>query len=253
MHFQRTLGYTPPWDQIQHLILVAIFRWIRIIITILSRRRFGLVMATIDLASLQLLPTSLSRLDMKSRIISLYNSLRTSKYEAASLLALERYSVMLPLFFSLLGVYDELPCTLPAFVNPTAPFLIVNAEGKNIPVDFDVEEYRLRLSVLLYKFGLMKQVENVEKSFIEGTVATLNFFSWEETVEEPSQALFLSRLTSRAEALGRRRRRRLGFWVSRLGGFGFQGFGVLGREIEERRRSVGGSDTAQEGRGRRRR
>ncbi|KAM6548269.1 hypothetical protein CsatB_019945 [Cannabis sativa] len=123
--------------------------------------------------------------DMKSRIIYLYNSLRTPKYAAASLLALEPYSVMLPLFFSLLGVYDELPYTLPASVNPVAPFPIVNAEvlpeqvdndcgafvatfveyfieGKNIPADFDVEEYRLRLSVLPYKFGLMKQIDNVE-------------------------------------------------------------------------------------------
>ncbi|KAF4387895.1 hypothetical protein F8388_005512 [Cannabis sativa] len=127
----------------------------------------------------------MGRLDMKFRIIYLYNSLRTPKYETASLLALEPYSVMFPLFFSLLGVYDELPYTLPASVNPTAPFPIVNSEvlleqvdndcgafvaafaeyfieGKNILVDFDVEEYRLRLSVLLYKFGLMKQVENVE-------------------------------------------------------------------------------------------
>ncbi|KAM6571924.1 uncharacterized protein LOC115699154 isoform X1 [Cannabis sativa] len=92
---------------------------------------------------------------------------------------------MLSLFFSLLGVYDELPYTLPASVNPVAPFPIVNAEvlpeqvdndcgafvatfveyfieGKNIPADFDVEEYRLRLSVLPYKFGLMKQIDNVE-------------------------------------------------------------------------------------------
>ncbi|KAF4354760.1 hypothetical protein G4B88_009550 [Cannabis sativa] len=71
-----------------------------------------------------------------------------------------------------------------ASVNPIAPFPIVNAEvlpeqvdndygafiaafaeycieGKNIHADFDVEEYHLRHSVLLYKFGLMKQVENV--------------------------------------------------------------------------------------------
>ncbi|KAM6577108.1 hypothetical protein CsatB_028945 [Cannabis sativa] len=127
----------------------------------------------------------MGRLDMKSRIIYLYNSLRTPKYAASSLLALEPYSVMLPLFFSMLGVYDELPYTLPASVNPVAPFPIVNAdvlpeqvdndcgvfvaafaeyfiEGKNISADFDVEEYRLRLSVLLYKFGLMKQIHNVE-------------------------------------------------------------------------------------------
>ncbi|KAM6566678.1 hypothetical protein CsatA_025806 [Cannabis sativa] len=61
-------------------------------------------------------------------IIYLYDSLRTLKYAAASFLALEPYSVMLPLFFSLLGVYDELPYTLPVSVNPVAFFPIVNAE-----------------------------------------------------------------------------------------------------------------------------
>ncbi|XP_060958671.1 uncharacterized protein LOC115699154 isoform X2 [Cannabis sativa] len=43
-----------------------------------------------------------------------------------------------------------------------ATFVEYFIEGKNIPADFDVEEYRLRLSVLPYKFGLMKQIDNVE-------------------------------------------------------------------------------------------
>ncbi|KAF4366727.1 hypothetical protein F8388_020089 [Cannabis sativa] len=79
----------------------------------------------------------MGRLDMKSRIIYLYNSLRTPKYEAASLLALEPYSIMLSLFFSLLGVYNELPYTLPASMNPTAPFPIVNVEVLPEQVDND--------------------------------------------------------------------------------------------------------------------
>ncbi|KAF4351202.1 hypothetical protein G4B88_023213 [Cannabis sativa] len=83
------------------------------------------------------------------------SSIRTPKYEAASLLSLEPYSVFMMSFL-----------TLPAFVNPTTHFTIVNAEalpeqvdndcgafvadfaeyfieGKNISANFDVEEYRL--------------------------------------------------------------------------------------------------------------
>ena len=69
------------------------------------------------------------RLDVHERTLFLYNSLRTAKMNAAARNAMKAYSVLLPLFFDLLGFWKN-RAQVPASVSdPTAPFRIVELSG----------------------------------------------------------------------------------------------------------------------------
>ncbi|KAM6596696.1 hypothetical protein CsatA_007220 [Cannabis sativa] len=125
------------------------------------------------------------RLDVHERTLFLYNSLRTAKMNAAARNAMKAYSVLLPLFFDLLGFWKN-RAQVPASVSdPTAPFRIVELSGlasqqkndcgayvaafaeffihgKDVPADFDIEVYRTRLASLFYSYGQRKIDESID-------------------------------------------------------------------------------------------
>ncbi|KAF4378411.1 hypothetical protein F8388_021605 [Cannabis sativa] len=132
-------------------------------------------------------------LDLNERIIFLYNSLRTAKMNGAARSAMKTYSVLLPLFFDLLGfcknrsnVHDlgsdpKAPLRLVeiasllllnccfslfllnndcgAFVDAFVEFFI---HGKYVPTDFDIEVYYTRLAALLFSYIQRKNNENID-------------------------------------------------------------------------------------------
>ncbi|KAF4347513.1 hypothetical protein F8388_020368 [Cannabis sativa] len=69
------------------------------------------------------------RLDLNERILFLYNSLRTAKMNVAARNAMKAYSVLLPLFFDLLGFWKNRSHAPPLGSDPTAPLRIVEISG----------------------------------------------------------------------------------------------------------------------------
>ncbi|KAM6587274.1 hypothetical protein CsatA_009879 [Cannabis sativa] len=100
------------------------------------------------------------RLDMNEGIIFLYNSLRTAKMTFAARNAMKAYSVLLPLFFYLLGFWkiveidDNSDCG--AFVAAFAEFFI---HRKDVPSDFDIGGYRTRLAAHFFSYGQRKMMK----------------------------------------------------------------------------------------------
>ncbi|XP_060963962.1 uncharacterized protein LOC133033275 [Cannabis sativa] len=98
------------------------------------------------------------RLDLNDGILFLYNSLRTAKMNDAARNAMKAYSVLLPLFFDLLGLWKNRSHAPDLGYDPTAPLRIVEISvivehfvaafaeffihGKDVPADFDIEVYR---------------------------------------------------------------------------------------------------------------
>ncbi|KAM6563024.1 hypothetical protein CsatB_023022 [Cannabis sativa] len=97
------------------------------------------------------------RLDLNEGILFLYNSLRTAKMNAAARNAMKAYSVLLPLFFDLLGFWKNSDCG--AYVAAFAEFFI---HGKDVPADFDIEVYRTRLAALFFSYGHRKIDESID-------------------------------------------------------------------------------------------
>ncbi|XP_060959599.1 uncharacterized protein LOC133030763 [Cannabis sativa] len=69
------------------------------------------------------------RLDLNEGTLFLYNSLRTAKMNAAARNAMKAYSVLLPLFFDLLGFWKNRAQAPASVSDPTAPFRIVELSG----------------------------------------------------------------------------------------------------------------------------
>ncbi|KAF4364020.1 hypothetical protein G4B88_014977 [Cannabis sativa] len=116
------------------------------------------------------------RLDLNEGILFLYNSLRTAKMNVAARNAMKAYSVLLPLFFDLLGFWKNRSHAPALGSDPTAPLRIVEISGlpsqqkndcgayvaafaeffihgKDVPADFDIEVYRTRLAALCFSYG----------------------------------------------------------------------------------------------------
>jgi hypothetical protein len=69
------------------------------------------------------------RLDLNEGILFLYNSLRTAKMNAAARNAMKAYSVLLPLFFDLLGFWKNRSQAPASGSDPTAPLRLMEISG----------------------------------------------------------------------------------------------------------------------------
>ncbi|KAM6560944.1 hypothetical protein CsatA_030183 [Cannabis sativa] len=125
------------------------------------------------------------RLDLNEGILFLYNSLRTAKMNVAARNAMKAYSVLLPLFFDLLGFWKNRSHAPALGSDPTAPLRIVEISGlpsqqkndcgayvtafaeffihgKDVPADFDIEVYCTRLAALFFSYGQRKIDESID-------------------------------------------------------------------------------------------
>ncbi|KAF4353631.1 hypothetical protein F8388_017954 [Cannabis sativa] len=125
------------------------------------------------------------RLNLNDGNLFLYNSLRTAKMNVTARNAMKAYSVLLPLFFDLLGFWKNRSHAPDLGSDPTAPLRIVEISGlpsqqkndcgayvaafaeffihgKDVPVDFDIEVYRTRLAALFFSYGQRKIDESID-------------------------------------------------------------------------------------------
>ena len=71
----------------------------------------------------------LGRLNIRERILYMYNLLNSGRYEAASMAAMEPYSVLLPMFFELLNFYNIRKDPSAISIDSKAHFFVVSVDG----------------------------------------------------------------------------------------------------------------------------
>ncbi|XP_050231927.1 uncharacterized protein LOC126680778 isoform X2 [Mercurialis annua] len=131
----------------------------------------------------------LGRLVFKERCIYVYNSMQSALSRALGIEAATKYSVLIPLFLTRMNIYQmrsDIDFNSPAYQNKDFcdPFNIVSVSSlpeqqetdcgvftlafaehlihnKPIPLTLDINRYRMRLSYLLYRYGMMKNAENI--------------------------------------------------------------------------------------------
>ncbi|XP_060972117.1 uncharacterized protein LOC133038088 [Cannabis sativa] len=99
------------------------------------------------------------RLDVHERTLFLYNSLRTAKMNAAARNAMKAYSVLLPLFFDLLGLRKNRAQVLASHMLSPLPNSLYT---ERMSPYFDIEVYRTRLAALFYSYGQRKIDESID-------------------------------------------------------------------------------------------
>ncbi|XP_050222637.1 uncharacterized protein LOC126672723 [Mercurialis annua] len=131
----------------------------------------------------------LGRLVFKERCIYVYNSMQSSLSRALGIEAATEYSVLIPLFLTRMNIYQmrsDIDFNSPAYQNKhfcdsfnivsvsslpeqqetdCGVFTLAFAEhlihDKPIPLTLDINRYQMRLSYLLYRYGMMKNAENI--------------------------------------------------------------------------------------------
>ncbi|XP_060962599.1 uncharacterized protein LOC133032603 [Cannabis sativa] len=106
-------------------------------------------------------------------------------YKSTGVTAMKAYSVLLPLFFDLLGFWKNRSHAPDLGSDPTTPLRIVEISGlpsqqkndcgafvaafveffiheKDVPADFDIEVYRTRLAALFFSYGQRKIDESID-------------------------------------------------------------------------------------------
>ncbi|XP_050215210.1 uncharacterized protein LOC126666248 [Mercurialis annua] len=131
----------------------------------------------------------LGRLVFKERCIYVYNSMNSNVARKSAVEAATKYSVLIPLFLAQMNFYDlrsDIDLNSQPYLNknsneafrievvedlPTqkesdcGAFLLAFAEflclRKEIPCDFNIENYRERVAFLLFRYGNMKIESNI--------------------------------------------------------------------------------------------